>query len=199
MDRYSRTVALLKVALPLAALALLSTLFLLSRGTDPDATIPFSDADIAERLRDQQVTAPFFSGTTARGDAIMITAAKAKPASAGAAARTDDMTGRIDLPGGTRITLRAATGTLHPEDDRATFDGAVTIKSTRGFDLRTERLSSALNAIDVETEGAVTGTGLFGRLDAGKMRLRSKTGSADVHLLFNEGVKLIYDPKPRER
>ena len=45
MDRYSRMVAIFKVLLPLAALAILSTLFLLSRTIDPTTTIPFADQD----------------------------------------------------------------------------------------------------------------------------------------------------------
>ena len=44
MDRYSRMIAFLKVLLPLMALALLSTLFLLSQNTEPMASIPFAEA-----------------------------------------------------------------------------------------------------------------------------------------------------------
>ena len=79
MDRYSRTVAYLKVLLPLTALALLSTLFLISRGIDTEAVIPFAQKDIEERMRGQQLTAPFFSGTTSGGDEIMVTASTARP------------------------------------------------------------------------------------------------------------------------
>ena len=58
MDRYSRMVTFLKVLLPLAALALLSTLFLISRGINTKATIPFAAHEIEERMRGQQITAP---------------------------------------------------------------------------------------------------------------------------------------------
>ncbi|MEO0504251.1 MAG: hypothetical protein AAFZ14_13070, partial [Pseudomonadota bacterium] len=70
MDRYSRFVAWLKVLLPLAALALLSTLFLLSRNTDPIAAVPFADDELLDRVRDEQITGPFFSGTTTDGDRV---------------------------------------------------------------------------------------------------------------------------------
>ena len=77
MDRYSRVVSYLKVALPLAALALLSTLFLISRTINTDPSIPFADFELENRLRGQQVTAPFFTGTTATGQEITIAATKA--------------------------------------------------------------------------------------------------------------------------
>jgi lipopolysaccharide export system protein LptC len=59
LDRYSRTIAFLKVLLPLTALAILATLFLLSRSEDTVATIPFAEDDVSSRTRDQQVTRPF--------------------------------------------------------------------------------------------------------------------------------------------
>ena len=54
MDRYSRMIVWLKVLLPLMALALLSTLFLLSRNVDPLASIPFAQAEIDERLKEKK-------------------------------------------------------------------------------------------------------------------------------------------------
>ena len=45
----SRVVAWLRVLLPLAALAILSTLFLLPKSHDPDAAIPYADVD-ADRM-----------------------------------------------------------------------------------------------------------------------------------------------------
>ena len=49
---HSRLVAILKVALPLIALALLSTLFLFSRKIDPEDAIPYATVDVEDRLRD---------------------------------------------------------------------------------------------------------------------------------------------------
>ena len=70
VDRYSRMVALLKVSLPLIALGILSTLFLVSRAVDPPSTIPFADSEVQERLTNQQVTGPLYTGMSANGDQI---------------------------------------------------------------------------------------------------------------------------------
>ena len=49
---YSRFVALAKVVLPLAALRLFATLFLIARQIDPDAAIPFAEVDVEQFARD---------------------------------------------------------------------------------------------------------------------------------------------------
>ncbi len=69
-DRYTRLISWLKVLFPLAALGLLSTLFLLSRAIDPGQAIPFAEKEVQDRLRDQQITGPFFTGATSEGDEL---------------------------------------------------------------------------------------------------------------------------------
>ena len=61
-NAWSRWVALLKIVLPLIALALLSSIFLLSRTIDPTATIPFTEVDVEDRVREPRLTEPKFSG-----------------------------------------------------------------------------------------------------------------------------------------
>ena len=58
MNRRSVIVAWLRVLLPLGALAVLSTLFLLSRKPDPDAAIPYARVDAEALARQPRVTAP---------------------------------------------------------------------------------------------------------------------------------------------
>ncbi len=56
-NTYSRVVAWLKILLPLLALAILSTLFLVARTIDPAQNIPYADVDIDEldaRTADRQ-------------------------------------------------------------------------------------------------------------------------------------------------
>lgn len=61
-DGHSRLVGWLKVALPLFALAILSSLFLVARGIDPDGALTLSEADLADRLREPRITAPAYAG-----------------------------------------------------------------------------------------------------------------------------------------
>ncbi|MAC81061.1 MAG: hypothetical protein CML66_23725 [Rhodobacteraceae bacterium] len=200
MDSYSRRVAFLKVALPLAALAILSTLFLLSRSDDPNATIPFSDAEIAERMRDQQITAPRFAGTTERGDQVFMSAAKAVPGSGDNPDAAQDLKGEIRLARGGVITLEAETGWVNLPDDIAEFRGNVTITTDTGYRLVTDRLETAVKRIDATAPSPVSGDGPLGTLDAGAMRVMAPDNDADAtHLVFINGVHLLYDPQSSKR
>lgn len=198
MDRYSRLIAFLKVVLPLAALGLLSTLFLLSRSVDPTTTLPFNEAEVTERLRDSRITKPYFSGETDGGDQIIFTADAARPAGNGRLAEADALSAQITLSDGGRVMLEAATGSFDPGQDLARFDGMVTITTSTGYSLRTEALESALNRIAARSDGPVEGDGPLGQLAAGHLEITSDPETNAAHLVFKNGVKLIYDPANRE-
>ncbi len=199
MDRRSRLVAIFKVLLPLTALAILATLFLLSSSDDPVATIPFSEQEVSERLRTQQVTAPYFSGTTAKGEEILLTAGAATPGAPGEPARATDLDARLTLSGGGQITLRSDEGALDMTDDVATFIGDVWIATTTGLTLRTELLNAALDSIEGNAPGTVTGSGPMGDFTAGQMDITSESDDGPVHIVFKNGVKLIYDPQKADK
>ncbi|KIC20612.1 LPS export ABC transporter periplasmic protein LptC [Leisingera sp. ANG-Vp] len=199
MDSYSRAVAYLKVLLPLAALVLMSTLFLISRGVNTDAVIPFAQKEIEDRMKGQQVTAPFFSGTTAQGDEIMVTAALARPGGEGTPAVASNLSAEFNLAQGGRITLASKTGSIHPGRNMAQFTGSVTITSADGLLVETEELNTALSGLEAQSPGPVRATGPIGELTAGNMRIGVKTEGGPVHMLFKDGVKLLYDPQKPER
>ena len=199
MDSHSRAVAYLKVLLPLTALVLLSTLFLISRGVNTDAVIPFAQREIEDRLKGQQVTAPFFSGTTAQGDEIMVKAALARPGREGAPAVASDLSAEFNLADGGKITMMSRTGTISPERDNARFTGNVIITSADGLVVETEVLDTALSGLEADSPGPVRATGVIGELTAGNMQIRAKTEGGPVHMVFKNGVKLLYDPQQPER
>lgn len=199
MDSHSRAVAYLKVLMPLAALALMSTLFLISRGSNTEAVIPFAQKEIEDRMKGQQVTAPFFSGTTAQGDEIMVSAALARPGGADAPAVASEVSANFRLARGGRITLASQTGSIQPGQATAELTGGVTITSTQGLIVETETLNAALDGLEASSPGPVQATGPLGRLTAGNMRISSESEDGTVHMLFKNGVKLIYDPQQPER
>lgn len=194
MDLYSRMVALLKVLLPLAALGILSTLFMLSRSVDPTANLPFSEQDVTARIRGQQVTEPFFSGTTAQGDDIIVHASTARPGGPDKPAGAENVTARIIMSDGVRIMLRANSATVPPEQDRATLTGDVHIRSTSGLVVTTQELHTSLDKVEGETPGQVEGDGPLGHITAGRMEFSAKNKGGPLHMVFKNGVKLVYDP-----
>ncbi len=198
MDRYSRLVAWLKVLLPLTALALLSTLFLLSRNLDPVAAIPFADAEIKDRLRDEQITGPFFSGTTESGDRVSVSAGKMQTnASAGNSA--SDLSAQIDLASGTRVVLFSDTGSFDMRNARSSLTGNVVITTSTGFKMTTDALDADFDTMHVESPGDVMADSPLGTLNAGQMRIEKRGADENTHLIFTNGVKLVYTPKPLEK
>ena len=82
---HSALVGWLKIVLPLTALGLLSTLFLVSRTIDPSDAIPFATVDIEDRIRQPRLTLPTWAGVTDDGSAMTVTATEARPLPGGSA------------------------------------------------------------------------------------------------------------------
>jgi len=199
LDRYSRTVAYLKVVLPLASLGLLSTLFLISRGAETDPVIPFAQVDIENRLRGQQVTAPFFTGTTDSGHEITIAAAKALPDGAQGTASATDLEAEIKTTQGNSILLLSDSGSIRPDTNSATLRGNVRILTADGTRVETDTLEAMLSDLEARSPGTITATGPIGDFTAGAMRIFTNSKKGPVHIEFTDGVKLVYDPAKVER
>ncbi|QUJ76133.1 hypothetical protein KDD17_14630 [Sulfitobacter albidus] len=194
-DRHSRAVALLKVVLPLAALAILSTLFLLSRAMAPEGAVPFADKEIQDRLRDQQITGPFFSGSSADGDQISFSADTLKsPEGRVGINRAEGVRARIVTAAGATYQLSADAAELDIGANTALLDGNVTILTSQGYRLNTAQLTSGVSNVTLTAPGKVTALGPIGTLDAGAMTITSPDTGNGTQMLFTEGVKLVYDP-----
>ena len=192
---HSRLVGALRVLLPLAALALLSTLFLLARPRDPDAALPYAQVDIAEMLREQRLTAPTYSGVTHEGDEVIFTAATAHPGGAdGSGARAMAPVLRlIGAAGETRAA--AAEGHIDPAAQMLVLQGAVTVDTADGLRLDTAILRASLDRSRLESPGPVVAEGPQGRIEAGGFTLTRGAASGQEVVVFNGGVKLLYRPK----
>lgn len=193
-------VAWLKILLPLTALGILSTLFLLSRNIDPTTTIPFTTIDLRERAASQQITAPEFAGATEDGDLIAFRAVSARPDPERASRLiAETLDARIELASGSIITFRANGGLLEDAADRAELTGDVIVESSTGYTVTTDKLISGMREIHAETPGNVEGIGPPGKFSAGRMLITGGEVDDNVQMLFTGGVKLLYvPPDPKE-
>jgi len=193
---HSTAVAWLKVLLPLAALGILSTLFLVSRTVDPEDAIPFAEVDVQDRIREPRLTAPTWAGMTEDGSALTVTAAEARP-SGGAVTDANATTLRavLDMPGGGRAELVAATGRLDLAAGRLIVEGGVVLTTSTGYTLRTEAMAAALDRTGLTAPGPIKGDGPGGHLSAGSMELTASADAPDIHVMvFKNGVRLLYQP-----
>jgi len=194
-DRHSRRVAWLKVALPLTALALLSTLFLVSRAMKTQTVIPFAATEIQNRARDQQITGPFFSGTTSSGGQVSFSADKLVTLEGRTDTnRAEGVSASLNSVGGARFELTADVAELDIIGNTAVLSGQVNIITSQGYHLTTSQVNSKVSDLEIEAPEEVHVTGPLGDLTAGKMRISTSNDGKTTQMLFRGGIKLIYSP-----
>lgn len=195
IDRHTRVVGWLKVALPLMALAILSTLFLLSDQIDPDAALPYAEVDVEDRAREPRMTAPTYAGTTSDGASLTLSAEEARPAGEGTPAEAQGL--RLDLatPDGALTELRALTAVMDETAREIVLSGGVTITTSSGYRLETAELAAKLDRSGLQSRAPVAAMGPVGELQAGGMELGQDNRTPGAYLLvFNQGVRLVYRP-----
>ncbi|MFC2969928.1 LPS export ABC transporter periplasmic protein LptC [Acidimangrovimonas pyrenivorans] len=197
-NAHSRLVAWLKILLPLAALAILSTLFLFSRTIDPSRAIPFARVDVKELAREPRITGPNYAGVTSDGTAVTLSARTAKPDADNGASATG-LHARLDTPDGARTDITAGDGAVDPTAGKMVLEGGVKVISSTGYTIDAAKLTGALGKTDVQSDGPVRASGPLGTLDAGAMHLRQEPGTTaepgGYVLVFKDGVKLVYQPR----
>lgn len=193
---YSRFVRITKVALPMIALALLSTVFLLAERPDPSRAAAFATVDITSRAREQRITTPRFSGQSIDGAAYSLIADSARPELGNPRKmQAEGISLAVDgLQGNRTLHLRSVLGAVDTERGDVRLLGDVAVRSSLGFVLQTDALLAGFREFNVMTPGEVHGSSPFGKLEAGSMRMTTQ-GEEDAQLLlFENGVKLLYDP-----
>lgn len=196
-DRWTRSVGWLKVLLPLAALTLLSLLFLVARDIDPENAIPYADVDVEARLREPRMTLPDYSGLTTDGASIHVTGTEARPqvtSEQGGSARV--VFGTMDTPDGGKTELAAQLAQIGENGTIITFEGDVLVTNSAGYTVASEKMTARLDRTEVRSLAPVDATGPAGRIIADEMVLSEDgTGSGGYVLVFNGGVKLVYQPE----
>jgi lipopolysaccharide export system protein LptC len=190
---YSAMVGWAKIILPLCALALLSTLFLLARGQNEPNDITFSEVQAI--ARDQRLSAPRFSGVTDAGAVLAISARSARPdAIKPDTVSIDDMRLRMDNPSGSHIEVTATRGELDGRAQVARFLGLARLVTSSGFEMETNGLIAELETGLVTSDGLLEIRAPFGKLTAGKVTFRVSATNTGQQMLFTDGVRLIYTP-----
>lgn len=205
--RHSRLVTWLKIGLPLAALGLLSTLFLFSRDIDPSGALPYAEVDVETLIRDPRLSAPRFAGMTEDGTALTVTATALRMA----AGETQDsfsgegVTALMETADGQRNAISAENARFDRAAGRLFLDGDVRLSSAAGYDLRGSDVTVELGRTEARSDSGVRAEGPVGELTAGGFALRAaseddpqEVSSGALVLVFTDGVKLIYRPANRE-
>ena len=190
---HSRLVAILKVVLPLIALALLSTLFLFSRKIDPEDAIPYATVDVEDRLRDPKMTSAGFAGMTKDGASLTLSAAEARPATEGGSLKL--VVGALETPDGVKTELAATAVALDTTAQMIELTDGAELRASNGYVVQAQGLGVATDRTYIESRGAVSAQGPVGQLTAEHMLLSQQGNAGAYVLVFNGKVRLLYQPQ----
>ena len=149
---HSRLVFWLKILLPLCALAILSTLFMVSRAIRPEDAIPYAEVNVADLLKEPRLSAPDFAGMTSDGTALSLTATEAQLGQSGTASSglITGLVGLLETPDGAHTDLAAAAARLDAVGRRMVLSGGVTISNSAGYHIETQSISVALDKTSLD-------------------------------------------------
>jgi len=200
-DAHTRLVTFAKIALPLIALAILSTLFLVSDEINPQDAIPYANIDVKQAAREQRLTNARYATVGSDGAVIQLDAAEALPDPKDPAKVTaTKVSGKVKMADGTTMSLVAGGADVDTTALVAALTQDVRVQTSDGYDLTAPELTLRMDRAEITSDGPVSATTPFGTLEAGGMILsRSKgpDGASDgpYRLLFNNKVSLVYDPQ----
>ena len=188
---YSQFVGFLKVTLPLAALILMSTVFLFARAPSPETTIPY--AEIQEIAREPGLSGAQFSGVADDGSVISLTARNTRPV--GDIITADTLLVGIDTVDGTRIDISAGTGEINNSAQTARLTGLARMVTSNGYEMETAGFTANFSTGRIVSEGALEVQAPFGALTAGNLVIETPEGTDEQVMLFQNGVRLVYTPQ----
>lgn len=196
--RRSRSVGVLKVALPLVALVSLSLVFLLARTIDPHQAIANAEIDVQDRARDPRLSGAHFAGVTEDGAALTIRTQTARSSPDGVMRL--DVTGMsllLEGQGGEVLSIQAAAGVLDRGLGSFGMQGGIEIAATPGYRLQAESVSGLLDSTAVDVPHGVSGLAPAGEISAGRLELRADSSTPPRYrLVFSGGVRFNYQPEP---
>lgn len=183
-----------KIVLPMAALALLSTMFLFARNPANQQDIPI--AAIEDIAREQQITAPQFSGVAKDGSVIAVQANNAKPdADHPQTLIVENLSIDVDATDGTSLRVTSGTSQLNNRTRIARLNGLSRVSTSSGYTMETNGITADLNTGEIVSDGQLAIKAPFGDLTAGKVRIVASADGTGQQMVFTGGVRLLYIPQ----
>lgn len=190
-DPRRRRIALLKVALPLVALALIAAVFAFpgdrfANGLSVDRVA----LDLIEGLRLER---PRFAGETSDGRPFTVVADWALPdGPEPETVRLGPVEAGIRVDAARRLTLRAGGGELRVMDETLRLTDGVTLATSDGYTLSAESALADLDAGALLAEGPIAGAGPLGEIRS--MTMRAARRAEGDYIWFEGDVRVVLRP-----
>jgi lipopolysaccharide export system protein LptC len=194
--QYSRTVRLMKYALPFGALALIGLIFL--TGQERGALVDLETAtDVAALGAGLKLENPQFAGVTDDGDPFVVTAVSALPDGTSPDRITlERPKGELSMGDGRSLTVTSTDGVIFRKDERLDLQGNVILKTSDGYRILTERVEVDMNARSAFAPGTVFASGPRGQIEANSVRIVGASDQGrDMTIYFEGNVRMVYRPE----
>ena len=186
-----------KVGLPLIAVGIAASFFLLSNARYEDA-VTFDGVDLSALGEGLKLTNPRFTGATARGEPFTVTAEWALPDGPQPEnVELSKVSGELNMIDGRFVELSALSGNLQPKANVVELSGSVAFMSSDGHELRASRALLEADKNLLTAEGPVLAKGPMGRIEAGSLRVERRGEDGDF-IWFENRVKVFID-KPNQK
>jgi len=192
-DNYSFFIAWVKTLLPIAALGMLSTIFLFSGKVDVTKSLPYAELNVDEIIREQRITKPYFTGISKSGIEFALSAAYATPnPNQPAILNVSELKLEFKSQQGSTAEITAGLGLINAETKSAKISQGVRMASKLNFWITTETLDINFDKSYASTNGPFKGVFSLGSIESGNMVLEMITGNQQI--LFTNGVRMLYTP-----
>lgn len=186
LSTYSRIVRTLRVALPIAAIAVVVAVFYSGRAPQGATELAFRTGQFAALQSGLRLTNPRFTGATSAGEPFLIRADWAEPDGPDPKIiELNAISGSISTADGRELALTATEGTLRPKEQTVELTGGVSIETSDGYAFTTDTLHADAENRILESAGPIEGVGPLGELSAGLFRVED---GADGVIWFENGV-----------
>jgi lipopolysaccharide export system protein LptC len=194
---YSRVIGFLKITLPLVALVLMATVFLVATPVDPSRAIELAEIDVLDRAQDPRLSGASFAGVTSDGTALRVEAETARSdPEARLRFQADNLRLSLSAPGGDWIEAHSAMGRIDRGTGGFVMSELVQITASDGTVLHAPHLEGLLDATRIEAPAGLSARGPMGEITAPQARiLRDTQGGGGFVVVFTGGVRLLYTPQ----
>jgi len=189
-------VAVLKRALPAAALAVLALIVLWPElsGVDDRVRLAYRKPD-SSMTDSARLVAPRYVGRDQRGRPYELAAETAEQPTGSPIITLAKPVGDITLEDGSWVALQAETGRFQREEAMLDLEGEVTLFHDAGYEIRTARARIALKAGWAQGDDPVAAQGPPGTLDATGFRLEGR----GAVVIFTGPARMVLVPAEGER
>ncbi len=200
----ARVAQLARLVLPLGAVALLSTVFLLSENIDPQRAVDMAGLDVAELTREPRIGTARFAGVTEDETALTIRAATVRtPADLTQTGpirlSLEAPEGNLQFASGRSAWFGGDTGEVDQSRDMMVLRGAVTLETSDGYSATMPFLRSALERTHLEGSGGIEAQGPPGEIRSDAVEITTVPGRPGGYMLaFRGNVRLLYLPEQED-